>query len=657
MRHNIQGMLSRREAAAQEAVNIVEDNALRFLRETLPFSLLDDATLRRVVATSELHFFPKGTVILTRGGPPSQYLYVVVQGGVKKTLIGESGEESFAVVIGEGELFGVLSVLNRQQAFLDVIALEDTLCYAIPRDLVHHLIETYPAVAQYFLDFSIRHYIAPNLAELEKAGRGVGSENALYFSTPIGTLLRHPVVTCSRQESIRSAVRRMNAHRVSSIVVIDDDGRAVGIVTDWDLRERVIGGNCSTDAPIEHIMSAPVIALPPQASLYTAVHLMIERNIHHLVIAREGRPVGMLSPHDLMMAQGTSVLAFIRELDRQRDEAGLRRTLAQMDRLISFLVHQGISARHLGWLVSDVNDRLVARVVADVEEHLGPPPVPYCWLVTGSEGRREQTIKTDQDNALIYADPPGNRESEVREYFLELGRRVVARLVAIGFPPCPGHYTADNPQWVQSLRAWETSFARWMANYSREELAKFLIFFDFRGVHGDLSLASRLRQRIHTFAARHPQFIPRLALLSTAIAPPLGFLGKVVFEENGAHQKYINLKVRGTVPLVDIGRLLALAHSIEATNTFDRLEIAAQKGSLPAELAQEMVDALEFLMQLRVRHQQKQRLSGLPPSNEIPLSALSRLDRTLLREAFKTIRKAQTYVRKTYTATIAPRYP
>ncbi len=652
MRHSIQQMLSQREHS-----NIVEESVLEFLRDTLPFSLLDEPSLRQVVAQSELHFFPKGTIILKRGGPASRYLYVVIQGGVKRTLTGESGEESFVEVIGEGELFGVLSVLKREHAYLDVIALEDTLCYAIPRELIQRLIDTYPAIAQYFLDFSIRHYIVPNLEGLEKGAGNLEAENAAHFATPISALLRGPVVTCSRQESIQAAVKRMNAHRVSSIVVVDDTGRSVGIVTDWDLRERVIGRNYPTDAPVSDIMSSPVIMLPPQASLYEAIRLMTERNIHHLVVALDGRPVGMLSPHDLVMAQGTSVLAFIREMERARDEEGLRRVLAQADRLISFLIQQGTSARHLGWLVSDINDRLVSRVVASVEQELGPPPVPYCWLVTGSEGRREQTIKTDQDNALVYADPPGGQNEDVRKYFLELGRRAVERLIAIGFPPCPGHYTADNPKWVRPMTEWEEAFAVWMSEYDPDELANFLIFFDFRGVHGDMSLASELRQRIHAFVASHPQFIPRLALLSTAIAPPLGFLGQVVFEENGNRQKYLNLKLRGTVPLVDIGRLVALAHGIEETNTFDRLEVAAQRGYLPGELVQEMVNALEFLMQVRIRHQWKQRHAGEPITNHITPTSLSRLDRTLLREAFKTIRRAQAYVRKTYASAAVTRYP
>ncbi len=652
MRRSIQQMLSQ-----TKTVNIVEENVLRFLGDVLPFSLLDEATLRQVVAQCELHFFPKDTVILARGGPPSPYLYVIVQGGVKKTLVGESGEETFVEVVGEGELFGVLSVLRKEQTYLDVIALEDTLCYAVPRQVVDRLISTHPAVAQYFLDFSIRHYIAPSLEGLERARYGLGEEGALPLTLPVSGLLREPVVTCRRGESIRTAVQRMNAHHVSSIVVVDDAGRAVGIITDWDLRERVIGQNATPDAPVETIMSAPVITVPPQASLYEALHLMTEHNIHHLVVAREGRPVGMVSPHDLLLAQGSSVLAVTRELARAHDVPSLKRVVAQADRLVSFLLSQGASARHVGWLVSDINDRLVARVVAAVEEELGPPPVPYCWLVTGSEGRREQTIKTDQDNALLYADSPPNAAESVRSYFLALGERVVARLVDIGFPPCPGRYTADNPQWVKSLSEWTESFGQWMREYNREELAKFLIFFDFRGVYGDLSLAAELRRRVQHLVSAHPQFIPRLALLSTAIAPPLGFLGQVVFEEGGDRQKHLNLKVRGTVPLVDMGRLIALAHGIEETNTFERLELAAEHGHLPSDLAREMVDALEFLMQVRIRHQWQQRRAGQPPSNHILLTDLSRLDRTLLREAFKIIRKAQNYIRKHYASTAAPRYP
>jgi CBS domain-containing protein len=266
----------------------------------------------------------------------------------------------------------------------------------------------------------------------------------------------------------------------------------------------------------------------------------------------------------------------------------------------------------------------------------------------GSEGRREQTFKTDQDNALIYADPSPGTEETVRAYFLKFGRQVVAALVEAGFPPCPGQLTADNPHWVQSLSGWQGHFYRWATTWEPDEEPNFLIFFDLRGVSGDLALAKSLRCFIADLLAEHPRFLTRLAHLSSSLPPPLGFFGQFIVEHNGEHKDEFDLKQRGTVPLVDLARFFALRHHLSATNTLTRFEQAKDRGNLPSELTRELAQSFEFLLNLRLQHQWEQIQTGSPPSNYLNPNALSALERSLLKEVFKAISQAQAFLHKTY---------
>lgn len=618
--------------------------ALAFLSQVPPFRYLDREALAKAVARAEIHFFPKGTQILRRDGPPSRYLYVIEKGGVKKAV----GEVTLEVM-GEGEVFGVLSALEGDRSRLDVVAIEDTVCYAIPREVVEELLETQPRFARYLYEFSIRRYLDWSLEELEQVPVLTGS-GRLVFTARAGEVARRPLVTCQPETTIQEAAQLMTHHRVSSVVVLGPAGEAAGIVTDWDLRERVVAAGRDIRQPVAKIMTAPVVTVDADAPVYQVVSEMVRRGIHHIVVTEAGRPAGMIAGHDLILLQGTSALFVARDVERRRDLPGLRQVVAESQRVIPFLLRQGIRASQLGRLMTDINDRIIGRVLEFTEAALGPPPVPCCWLVLGSEGRREQTFRTDQDNALVYADPPADRAEAVRDYFLEFGRRAVAALVEVGFPPCPGRYTAENPDWVQSLSGWKAHFRRWLANPEPEAVLNSLIFFDFRGIYGDPALADDLRRYINGLLPSSRLFLIHLAQLSTKTPPPLGFLGRFIVEAGGEHRNELDLKARGTRPIVDLVRFLALRHGVTETSTVGRLEALQAAGKVPEDLAEDLTQAFEFILSLRIRSQWAKIQAGGLPDNFIDPGQLSALERSLLKEAFKAVGRAQAVVRQEYYA-------
>ncbi|MDW8058621.1 MAG: putative nucleotidyltransferase substrate binding domain-containing protein [Thermomicrobium sp.] len=623
--------------------DVVLGSVVEFLRRVPPFQFLDEERLERLTKRVEVHYFPRGAVLIRRGERPPEYLWVVVRGGVKKVLRTATGEEHLFEVASEGDLVGVLSSVDGLEGQLDDIAVEDTVCYAIPRTVVEELIASEPAVARFFLG-ALREWVRASLTALERQEEP--TDGALVLSAPCRTVVRYPLLTCPLGTTVRRAAQVMSAERVNSIVVVDANGRGVGIVTDWDLRERVIAAGRSPEVPVEEIMSAPLVTIDADRLLLEAVRVMIARGINHLVVTEEGKPYGMLTAFDLLVRQGTSALFLARALERETRVERLAEILEQAQRqLLPFLLSRGVRASEIAQIVSEINDRVIARVLALLEQELGPPPVPYCWLVFGSEGRREQTIRTDQDNGILYADPPAGAEQAVRGYFLRLGQWAVERLVALGFPPCPGRYSADNPEWVLTESEWRRKFRAWMSVPEPQAVLNSLIVFDFRGVHGELALATELRDFVRRELAHSPRFLFHVAAVSTAQPPPLGFLGRFVVERSGEHRNQLDLKLGGTGAIVNLVRLFALEHGIEETNTLARLLALRESRAIEPALAEDLARAFEFLLELRLRVQLEQLQRGERPSNHVDPRQLSSLDRTLLKEAFRVVARAQAVVR------------
>lgn len=626
---------------------VVLDSIIAFLQRVPPFQFLEPADLELAASQAEVHYFPAGTRILQRDGPPPRYLYVVERGGVKRTLPTDQGAEALVEVLGEGEAFGGLPILEDRSSRFDVTALEDTVCYAVPRAIVEQLVARQPTFARYLLRASIQPFDW-TLAEVQRGATAADAPGRVLYASPARDLARTRLITCSPDTTVQEAARAMSAQNLSAILLLGAAGELAGIVTDTDLRDRVVAAGRDLQTPVSAIASRPVIAIEADAPAAEAIRLMIERNINHLVVTDGGRPAALVTGHDVIVLQGTSALYIAREVDRQTDPAGLRRVVEQGQQVIPFLLRQGVRSGQLARLLAELNDRVVRRVLEFVEAELGPPPVPYCWLVLGSEGRREQTFKTDQDNGLLYADPDGAAAEAVRAYFLEFGRRAVAALVEAGFPPCKGHYTADNPLWTQPFRGWVQHFHRWIATPEPEAVLNSLIFFDFRAIHGDRELAGQLRDQIAALMRYNRLFLIHLAHLSTKQTPPIGFLGQFIVERSGEHRHELDLKLRGAGPVVDLARFFALQHGYAETNTLARLDLLRRDRHLSADLAEELGQAFEFILSLRIRRQWEQRQAGQELTNFINPQQLSSLERSQLREAFRVIARAQALVREEY---------
>ncbi len=625
---------------------ILED-VINFLKKHPPFQFLDEATLGSVAGSVSMEFYPRDTAILKQGGPASDSLRIIKKGGVKILMRSDAGEDVVIDYRGEGENFGFLSMIGRDRGRTTVVSIDDTICYLLRKEKVMKLLETSPAFNEYYMSYLSR-YVDRTFREMQNKSLFYGSSDRFLFTTAAGTIASAPV-TVGEETSIREAAEVMSSRRISSLIIVNGGNLPVGIVTDKDLREKVVAKGRSVSEPVKNIMTISLIRVDAADSCFEAVLKMIKYRIHHMLVIEDGALRGIMTNHDLMLLQGTSPLSFANDIENQQTVDGLISVSGKINNIVGLLLKEGARASNITKIITEINDRLVKRVLEIGERKYGQPPVPYCWIALGSEGRREQTFKTDQDNAIIYADPT-NREEEVatQEYFSAFTSFTGESLLRIGFPLCPADYMASNPRWCQPLRVWKKYFSTWISEPTPDAILKSLIFFDFRPLHGKFRLAEELRDSFTALMESEGIFSGHMANAIMQNTPPIGFLKSFVVEKSGEHKDKFHLKVKGLTPLVDALRLFALEKGIRETSTLGRIHALKDRHATVKEYAEGLEQAFEFIMLLRIHHQFEQIKEGTKPDNFINPNSLSNLEKKTLKEAFHLISKVQGTILERY---------
>lgn len=592
---------------------------LDFVRLCPPFDQLPPQGLQTLEQSLEVAYLPAGTRVLEQGGKGSTHLYLIRKGSVRLERGGK-----VAMQLEEGDLFGYPSLLSQDTPAFDVTVEEDLLAYRWPAEVFRTLL-LYPGFAQFFtqgLAERLRRAVQPDPTELK------GVDLAL----PVGQLAERPPFFVPRSTSVQQAARLMRQNRISSVLVTGDP---VGILTDRDLRNRVLAEGLPPDTAVERVMSTPVKTLAASSSLFEALAFMIAHDIHHLPLTEEGQITGVVTDTVFLRQQAKSPLYLARRIERAQGQEDIQGYGLELAGVVENLLSSGLGAAEIGRGVSALNDLLLRRLLRLAEHKLGLPPTPYAWIVFGSEGRMEQTLLTDQDNALIYA----QASAQAADYFPKLAEFVVNGLLAAGFPPCPGGYMATN--WQKPLADWLQLFRDWIERPTPRALLESAIFFDFRPLRGSLDLTP-LRETVQE-ARLNRRFLAQLARSALEFRPPLTLFRQIRQDEAG-----LDLKKSGIAPVVNLARLYALAAGSEAVSTPERLRAAAQAGTMSEETAQTLTEAFAFLLRLRLREQLETFRKGQPAGNRVRLERLSPLERRHLREAFLAIREAQEATRLSF---------
>lgn len=598
-----------------------------FLRGHPPFADLPGDALTRLLPRLTMEYFRRGTAIMAPGRDNFR-LFVVRSGAVDI-------RDSVGTLVDRGEAgacFGSTTLVGGNPSSFTVEAIEDVLALVMDAEAFTELCATH-AVFDEFFDEQRSRRISAAVATQQQSYHG-----SAILKTPTSELVSRPPITVPLAATIRDAALAMCERSVSSLLVMDGN-RLAGIITDRDLRNRVLARGVDPGLPVTEVMTADPVTGRTDGLAFEVLLEMVSRNIHHLPLCENDVPVGVVTTTDLMRLEQTNPVYLVGDISKQTDAADVARAALRLPAVAETLVAQDASADDMGRIVTAIGDAVERRLIALAEDRLGPPPVPYCWVTLGSRARIEQALAADQDNALILDN--AYQPEEHAAYFTDLAAMVSDGLVAAGYPRCVGAIMATNPDLRISLARWRKAFHKWMHKPEPEAILRASIFFDMRPVAGDASLYVTLADEIRGEAPTSRRFLAHLARNAVSNEPPIGFFRGFVLAKEGQHKDTLDIKRGGVGAVVDLARVHALAIGSPAVHTDTRLADAIEAGTIDRGRGEDLRDAFEFISYVRFRHQAAAVKAGRAPDNHLAPDELSSFDKRHLREAFAIVRSAQ----------------
>ncbi len=458
---------------------------------------------------------------------------------------------------------------------------------------------------------------------------------------------------CPGDWPVWKAALYMSEMRVSCLFVGDNPNQIEGFVTDLTLRERVLAIQKSGDILVSEIIDRKLVSITVEAPLYEALLLMFKTKSRYLLLKEEGRFVGYVSRTKILSEPHSDPFLFIQSVKQAEHIGELTEKWQMMPRQINELVDRGLKAQVINQIVTTVSDTIALRVIESVVYEIGPPPAKFVFFVLGSEGRGEQTLKTDQDNAIIYEDKANEHRELVRAYFLEFANRLSSHLDTIGFTFCKGGYMAKNPKWTHSLSHWKNNYESWIQDSSQETVMKYASFFDCRALYGEASLLTELKSFMNQQLDHATErFWVNMGQNALQFEAPLTIFRKNIRTEKIDGEEKFNIK-KAMTPVVDLARIFALKYRIWETNTGMRIQELAKKGVLTDKEEKELLYAYYFLMGLRLESQAKAITEeGKEPVNYIATGKLTKVQVSTLIEIFKIIKEFQLKIKLEFTKNI-----
>jgi len=631
-------------------LSTIHPSELSFITKHAPFDRMELAHVIWMMERMDLGYYAAGEVIVSPDQGAVDRFLVIKQGIVHgEQNVAKASDADTWLELMEGECFPLGALLANRRVASVYRAGTDAFCYELPASDFRELIGTSAA----FRDFCTRRIA--NLLEHSKqviqAQYSNSSVEQQSLASPMSAIIRRAPVTCAPDTTVRQVLEVMREQRIGSMVAADVDGRPLGIMTLHDVLERIALPQIDLDQPVINVMSTHLSILPPQALAHEAALMMAREGFRHVLVVENERLVGLVSEKDLFALQRVGLRQIGAAIRHAETAMVLQQSAADIRRMAHNMMAQGVAPEQLTQFISAFNDLLTARAVELECKSSGLFGTALhdglCWMALGSEGRFEQTLNTDQDNAIIFDVPQGMTADQVREKLLPVAKRINETLALCGYPLCSGEVMASNPKWCLSLEEWKQAFSGWISGGSPEALLHASIFFDFRALYGAQHLAEDLRQWLARVASENTRFLHLMAENALFNRPPLGLMRDFVLGKENT----LDLKVNGITPFVDAARIFGLAAGVTHTNTIQRLRLSAAKMNLDASEIDAWVNALLFIQVLRLRHHDEassQGISDVALDNRINPERLNELDRRILKEAFRQARKLQSRLAMEY---------
>lgn len=608
-----------------------------------PFSLLPKQAQEKLFNHFSYETHKKGTILLVQEISKIDKLYILSKGKARIYY-----EESFAQILekkmGPQEIYGGISILmNDGISTRTLEAVEDTVFMTLDARLFLDTCEQFDVFRDYFAAEFGKCMLNRTYAGIILRHIRDKEFNLPFFNQPISAMHRPNFLTIQGDASIQQAAVKMSKSKASAILVKDADRQVAGIVTDADLKSRVVAENVPISTTIDTVISRPVVTIPASELVFDAFITMSVKDKRHLVVTNQfGNMVGIVSEKDLITAQADATCLLIRQIKSATCMADLKGFHSRLSELLLEPIKNGSKPEYITKLITSFSDAILDKIIQFAIEALGPPPCKFAFIIMGSEGRDEQTLISDQDNALIYEDLTDKGQlEEAQDYFKRFSDFVCDRLNTAGFKFCDGDNMAMNPKWCQPLSVWKDYFAQWVRSIDPEKTLYSSIFFDFRGAWGDIELATQLKSFLLDSIQESKGILRCLTENSLRFRPPVGFFGKFVVEDKGEHKGSFDIK-KILLPIIDFARIHALKEGIDTTNTLSRLYRLYTKKSVSSDQYLNLIRAYNYLMNLRFLRQITTIMDEEDePDNFVNPSNLSSLDQTMLKEIFKIIDQIQ----------------
>ena len=627
---------------------LIVESTIQFLKTHLPFSRMARRDLEFIAERARLGYFPVGSTIVDPAGGIAEYLHIIQRGHVRVRNPNAAVDDE---VRGVGECFPVAALSAGAAGTRTFEATEDVFALLLPRADFDALRERSPEFAQFCTE-ALATLVQHSLGQLRNhfSQRATDQQTLLE---PLKALVRREPVYCTAEASVREALERMSEEGVRTLAVVDSQRRPLGIFTLLDLMERVVLPGVPLSTPVQQVMTTKPAVLDELSNAQEGLALMASRGFHQLLVVRGGELAGILTERDLFGLQRVTMRNITQSVRQARDVAALQRVVADIAALTDNLVAQGAAAEPLTHTITALNDSLTQRLFELLLPKFQLGDVAWCWLAVGSEGRREQTVATDQDNAIVFESDDRDVPA-TRERLLRFAGEANERLAELGFPLCTGNIMARNPDCCLTVEEWRGRLAGWMREPTPEALLAANIFFDFRPLAGDHTLAERLRGWLDATSGENKLFLRMLVANALQAEPPLGWI-RTFRTDEGEFAGTIDLKTHGTRIFVDAARAFALALGIGDTNTSQRIRAAGRRLNRDEREIAASVDAYHFLQLLRLRTQRgglelaaQEAAGGVERPrqalNRLDPYALNEIDQRMLREAFRQARALQTHL-------------
>lgn len=635
--------------------NSIAERITDFIIKYPPFSFLTYEDVLKIAIEIKVIYLEKNQTLFKINDTPHDCFYIVKDGAVG-LLVTSDMEESLIDKCDEGDVLGLRPFFAKNNYLMIAKAREDSILYAIPINVFKPFIIQNQDVLQFLLESFASNTRNP----YDKLNKGkLISENIVYteqqtidiqYYQPIK--YTHNPITASGQDIVKFVAKTMSLSKIGS-VIIHENHLPVGIVTDKDLRSKIATGLFSIEVPVSKIMSSPVITVAENISVAETQLMMLKHNVGHLCVTVDGTPfskiTGIISENDVIVAQANNPGILLKQAKRATQPNELKEIRERIDNLIENSLEKNIPIQHVSNIVSEINRAICHSAIKISIEKMGEqPPVDFAWFNIGSQGRNEQLLRTDQDNALVFADVSDEIYEWVKNYFIELSRNVNEILKYVGYEFCPSQMMASNPLWCKSLSEWKNQFTQWIQNPGDKGILMSTIFFDYEFVYGQKSIELEIADTIYSNINNNQIFFAYLGADALKSPPPLGFFRQFLVENDGEHKDEFDIKARALLPLIDAARLLVLSSGIKnIQNTYLRFKKLAEIEPQNSEFFDACAEAFSLLSRFRTQEGLLNKSNG----KYLKLNDLSKSDKVKLKNVFTPIQEIQDVIKNRFQLT------